>query len=293
MPVGSQPLDQRGRWTAALLATLPHPFLSHLSAAAHRGLAREATTIHITTASRCPRELRGVTVHRARSIDPADVTHIDGFRVTGLPRTLLDLAETLSPARFASIFEEADRRELLDWKDLHATAARNPGRRGLKPYLDLISHYQPTPGAEEGLEREFQLLLHEEGLPLPEVNVLLAGHKVDCYWPAANFVVELDSRTHHSHWQARERDLVRDADLLRLGIPTLRVTSRRMRRRARRAGRRPARPNRRTGPRPRGPRPPTSSSSWTAAPITPTGRRASATLSATPTSSAWVSQRCE
>lgn len=61
------------------------------------------------------------------------------------------------------------------------------------------------------------------------MNVLVAGQKVDCYWPQARFVVELDSRGYHSNWAARERDMVRDANLLRLGIVTLRVSWRRMR----------------------------------------------------------------
>jgi len=118
--------------------------------------------------------------------------------------------------------------DLLNTAELHA-AARNPGRRGLKPFLSLLDHYYPSPAAEEGIERQFQLLLHEEGIPAPKCNLLVAGQKVDCYWPEAHFVVELDSRAHHSHWAARERDKVRDARLLREGIATLRVTSRRMR----------------------------------------------------------------
>jgi hypothetical protein len=185
--------------------------------------------IHVTTTCRSTRDLHGVTVHRARSIHPADRTRVDGFPVTTLSRTLLDLAETLAPARLEAVFEEADRRELLDLNELRATAERNPGRRGLRPYLALIDGYFPTPDANEGIEREFQLLLLDEGLPLPEVNVLVAGHTVDCFWPAANFVVELDSREHHRTWAARERDLVRDADLLRAGVPSMRVTRRRMR----------------------------------------------------------------
>lgn len=183
----------------------------------------------MTIARRADRKLRGVTVHRARRLGPADVTRIDGLPVTTLPRTLLDLAETESTSRFERIFEEADRRGLLDTDALRATAERNPGRRGLKPYLALAETYFSTPDAEEGIEREFQVLLREEGLPLPQVNVLVAGHRVDCYWPASRFVVELDSRGYHSHWAARERDMVRDANLLRNGIVTLRVTRRRMR----------------------------------------------------------------
>ena len=78
------------------------------------------------------------------------------------------------------------------------------------------------------MEREFQLLLRKEHLPLPACNVLVRGQLVDCHWPADDFVVELDSKGFHKSWAARERDMVRDANLLRNGIATLRVTWRRM-----------------------------------------------------------------
>lgn len=226
---GPQPLNQRGRWYAALLATRPTTALSHLSSTAIRGLSAEGPAVHVTTATASTRKLRGVTVHRARRLDPAELTRIDDLPVTTLERTLLDLAEVLSPHRFESIFEQADRRDLLNMSALRACAARNPGRRGLKPFRSLVDRYFSTPGAEEGIERQFQVLLREERLPMPQVNVLVAGQRVDCYWPEARFVVELDSRDRHSHWAARERDMVRDANLLRIGIVTLRVTSRRMR----------------------------------------------------------------
>jgi very-short-patch-repair endonuclease len=60
--------------------------------------------------------------------------------------------------------------------------------------------------------------------------VLVAGFEVDCWWPQAKLVVELDSREHHAHWSAAERDRERDARLMRLDIHSLRVTGRRLRR---------------------------------------------------------------
>lgn len=227
--VGGHLPSARGRRVAAVLATQPSSLLSHLSAAAQQDIAREGPRVHITVPSRCPRELKGVVVHRARHLDPADLTRIHGLPVTTLERTLLDLAETEPRQSFEKIFEEADRRDRLSMNALRATAERNPGRRGLKPFLALLESYFPSPDAEEGLEREFQLLLRAEGLPLPQVNVVVARQRVDCYWPSARFVVELDSRAYHSNWAARERDMVRDAHLLRIGIVTLRVTWRRMR----------------------------------------------------------------
>jgi hypothetical protein len=227
--VGSQPLTQLGHWWAALLAARPSPCLSHLSSLAKRGLASERVGVHVTVTHRGGRNLSGVTVHRCRSLHPDDVTRIDGLPVTTLARTLIDVAETEPRRVLVAALEEADRRELLDPRAIHACAERNPGRRGLDVLLPLVDNYMPTPDAKEGLEREFQLFLIERGLPLPEVNVLVHGVLVDCWWPGAPLVVELDSRTHHAHWGQRERDIGRDATLLRHAVPTLRITSRRLR----------------------------------------------------------------
>lgn len=226
--VGAGPLTQRGRWFAALLASRPSPLLSHLSSTALRGLSAEGRLIHVTTAIRSPRKLGGVTVHRTRRLDPRDVTRIDGFPVTTLERTLLDLAETERYERLERTFEEADRRELLDLGAIDACMRRNPGRRGLKALGRLLGDYLPVGGANEGLERDFQRLLDKEGFPQPQTNVIVAGLLVDCHWPEADFVVELDSRSFHAHWRQAERDRARDADLLRARKRWLRVTHHRL-----------------------------------------------------------------
>ena len=229
--VGPGPLTRYGRHFAALLTCLPDPVLSHLSQLAHVGLMDERGIVHVTTTNRNgPRKLQGVRVHRVRRLDPADVCRIDDLPCVTLPRALLDIAETEPAWILEKAFEAIDRKGWLDFEAIEACAARNPGRRGIKPLMSLVGEYVPTPGAEEGIEREFQLLLREEGLPRPEVQVTIEGQRVDCWWPADRFVVELDSKGFHKEWAARERDMVRDANLLRIGISTLRVTRRRMRR---------------------------------------------------------------
>lgn len=191
--VGPGPLNQRGRWFAALLATRPTTALSHLSSTAIRGLSAEGPSIHVTSVSRSVRKLRGVTVHWARRLDPADLTRIGGFPVTTLARTLLDVAETEPYHRLEKIAEAADRRRPLDLTEICACMARNPGRRGLEPLSRMLVDYLPVGSANEGLERLFQRFLDDEGFPPPQTNVLVAGLLVDCHWPEHNFVVELDS----------------------------------------------------------------------------------------------------
>ncbi len=102
--IGPGPLDQRGRWYASLLATRPSPALSHLSAAAEAGLARELGWVHVTVPRRYAKKLRGVSVHGARHLHPLDLTRRGGLPVTALHRTLLDAAETEPFARLESIW---------------------------------------------------------------------------------------------------------------------------------------------------------------------------------------------
>ena len=185
--------------------------------------------VHITVPYRTKRRLRGVTIHGCRHLDPLDLDRSeDGLPITALHRTLLDLAETLPFHRFEAIFEEADRRELLDFAALAACMERNPGRHGLKPLARLLDDYLPVDGAGEGLPRAFQRFLDEEGFPLPVNEVLVSGHRVDCFWPEFDFVVELDSRDFHRHWRQQERDRARDGGVLRAGARSLRVTHRRL-----------------------------------------------------------------
>lgn len=173
--------------------------------------------------------LQGVTVHSARHLDPLDLTRSeDNLPITALHRTMLDLAETLSFDRFETIFEEADRRELLDLTAIAACMERNPGRRGLEPLGRLLADYLPVDGAGEGLPRAFQRFLHEEGFPKPANEALVSGNRVDCFWPEFNFVVELDSRDFHKHWRQQERDRARDGEVLRVGGRSLRVTHHRL-----------------------------------------------------------------
>lgn len=226
--IAPQPLSQAGNHTAALLAIRPDPLLSHSSSAARQGLMSEGHRVHVSIATRSTRRMKGVVVHRPRRIDPEDRTRIDGFPVTTVPRTLLDLGQFLSFAELRNVVEAVERREQLDIGAVEDTLSRYRGHRGCRPLRRIISDYQWTPGANQGIERDFQALLAEFGLPAPQANVLVEGLLVDCWWPESRFVVELDSKGWHKTWEAHERDRKRDAILLRAGISSLRITYRRI-----------------------------------------------------------------
>jgi hypothetical protein len=226
---GPQPLSERGRIIAALLAIGPDPLLSHHSSAARQDLLAAPSVVHVSISTRVHRRLVGVVVHRPRRIDPEDRIRVDGLPMTSVPRTVLDLAEFLPAHRLATVVDAADRNGVFDFVAIEGAMRRYRGHRGVKRLRGIIGSYVSTPRANEGIERKFQLLLHEFGLPIPELNVLVEGLIVDCWWPNARFVVELDSREWHRTWRAHERDRKSDAALLRAGIRSLRITHHRIR----------------------------------------------------------------
>ena len=82
-------------------------------------------------------------------------------------------------------------------------SASGPGRA-----LDI--HWPDLARTRSRLERAFLCLCESGGLPRPQVNVKVCGYTVDCYWPQARVVVELDGGKGHSTERQVARDHSRD-----------------------------------------------------------------------------------
>ena len=230
--VGHRALTADGHRMAGVLACGPGARLSHRDAAALWNLRDNArAAIDVTTPRRGLRGHPGITLHRVRCIDPRDVTVKDGIPVTTVARTLLDLAEVVPFRQLERAFEAAERMRVLDVNAIEQLVERTRGRRGLKPLGALLADRRddvaPT---RSDLERDFLDLLHDHGLPPPQVNVKVGGYEVDACWPEHRLVVELDSREFHLTPAAFERDRVRDAALVLAGCRVIRITYRRLRR---------------------------------------------------------------
>jgi hypothetical protein len=171
----------------------------------------------------------GIRLHRTRFLHPEDTAVRDGIPVTSVARTLLDLAEVLTPRQLERAFEQAERLRLLDVRAVERLCARSPGRRGRKPLASLLESQQALPAdTRSELERRFLDLCRDAGLPLPALNVSLAGFEVDAYWPQARLVAELDSYSFHRSRRSFESDRARDAALQVAGCRVIRITHRRL-----------------------------------------------------------------
>ena len=215
--VGHTVLVARGQWLAAALA-VPGAALSHRTAAAFWRMAVSEHKIPELTAPHEARSRPGIVVHRSDTLAADDVIRWHTVHVTAVERTLIDLADVLSPEEH---LRATDGLAQIDRGLLEAALARGGPRKGrtaLAPLLDA------GPRTRSELERAFVAMAKASGLGRPQCNVWVAGLLVDAYWPRHRLVVECDSKRWHASWSARRNDHARDAKLQLAGLTALRVT---------------------------------------------------------------------
>ncbi|HTU96495.1 MAG TPA: type IV toxin-antitoxin system AbiEi family antitoxin domain-containing protein [Solirubrobacteraceae bacterium] len=223
--IGPRRHDPISRAAAAVLACGPDALLSHASAASLWGfLARWSFPLHVTV--RGDRKRPGITVHRCPSLDRSDSSLQQGVRVTAVARTVLDIAPTLSHKQLTRVVNDARRDghlRLAALSDVLSRNPRHPGTKLLRPFLE-----DPRNPTDSPFEDDFLAFVKRYGLPVPQTNVWLHGRKVDVFYPEANLIVELDGRGFHSDPDAFRDDRERDAENLKHGLTTLRMTTDRL-----------------------------------------------------------------
>lgn len=201
--VGHTALSREARWKAATLACGEESVLSHRSAAElWRLVEPREGDIEVTVQQAGGRVKRdGLRIHRVPSLPLACITEYAGIPVTRPHRTLLDLRGRLEPGDFRRAVREAE-------------------VRGLS--IDASSLVPDRTTSE--LERRFLALCHRHRLAEPEVNVIVAGLRVDFLWRGERLVVETDGYAYHRGAIAFNDDRARDARLAALGFEVLRFT---------------------------------------------------------------------
>jgi len=205
--IGRPAPSVRGDYMAAVLACGPRAALSHWAAATLLSLVklRRAPSPEVTVPTTAGRARPGITIHRVAELHPLDTTRVGGIRVTSVPRTLLDLAASLSTSQLTRACHEAWIRHETTPADVIACIERNPRKPGARR-LRLALGSDVTLSE---LEHGFLALLRTHRLPLPRTNIDRSGDKVDCHWPHAGLTVELMSYRFHGSRQAFEADIAR------------------------------------------------------------------------------------
>jgi uncharacterized protein DUF559 len=222
--VGHTALRRTGWFMAAALAGGPGALVSHRSAAALHGLMDDSRPVIDVVAGTKRRNRPTIVFHRSSAIHHDDRDQVDGIPVTGVARTLLDIAEVLPRRKLVYALERAEKRRVFDLAATDAVIARSHGRRGLKALTAAIKDIEPEAQyTHEGMERLFVDFCRRYDIPMPAFNVSVDGYTVDAYWREHNLVVELDSWEHHRNRRAFEEDRRRD---LQLTPEVLRITHR-------------------------------------------------------------------
>ncbi len=93
------------------------------------------------------------------------------------------------------------------------------GRSGSAKLRTALSRHQPRLAyARSRPERAFLELCEAGNLPLPEVNVRVAGWKVDFLWRRNGVAVEIDGHGNHHTPAQRDRDRRKELALRRAGL---------------------------------------------------------------------------
>jgi very-short-patch-repair endonuclease len=221
--VGGSPLSWRQRLKAVSLWAGYGYALSHHTAGALLGFARcgegpvELSVIHDV---RLPPP---VVVHRVAALVPKDLTSVEGFRVTSVSRTLLDLSATWDEWALRSTVDQALARRWTTVERLEATVLRcthHPGVRRLRALVEeFLGGQAPT---ESELESLVARLLREAGfssvLRQRVVSVRGRVRRMDFLLAGTRVVIEADGYAYHSSPAAFERDRARRNALMRKGF---------------------------------------------------------------------------
>jgi Transcriptional regulator, AbiEi antitoxin/Protein of unknown function (DUF559) len=225
--VGHPTLTTEGRWLAAVLAAGPGAVLSHRAAGA-RWEIRYDSRLEVTVPSyrRRPR----IHIHRCR-LHSDEVSEVGGIPVTGVSRTMFDLAAVVPIRQVERAMHESEVRGLTDRVSLPMLLERYPRRAGSRTIRAILG--AGVTFTRSDLEAAFIDFTDEYGLERPETNAWLfaGGHwyEVDCIWRAQRLIVEVDGRGFHETARAFEQDRERDRHLLVAGWRVIRVTWRQIR----------------------------------------------------------------
>jgi very-short-patch-repair endonuclease len=212
--VGHDAPSVEGDLAAAILYAGPGAMLSHATAAWWLGLIdRPPSRIHVSTPRKC-RSRGGVIVHERRACKR---DWHEGLPVSTVSQTLLDHAAGAPLNQVRVALANAEYHHLLNVPKIEALFGHGrPGsaklRRALKRHQPRLAHTRSRP------ERAFLELCESHNLPLPEVNIRVAGWKVDFLWRRQGVVVEVDGHGNHHTPAQRDRDRRKDLALRRAGL---------------------------------------------------------------------------
>lgn len=174
-----EPLSPRANHLRLLAATVGHTspelVVSHMSAAALHGLPiwhDQLDRVHLTRDRQGQGKVRHYVHLHCTPLPEREVVEVDGFRVTSLARTVVDLASSLDAPHAVPIGDAALRNGLRP-EQLAQLVDKSGGRRGIagaRRSLTLLDARSESPG--ESMSR---VVFQQHRVPQPELQLEVFG----------------------------------------------------------------------------------------------------------------------
>jgi hypothetical protein len=227
--VGHTAITRQGRWMGAVLASGDGAVLSHQSATALWGIwGSGAGETHVTV----PRKTRSQrSIRRHFSMLPDDErTVLAGIPTTTAARAVVDLAAVKGEAAAESALREMEYLQIYGPVSLPTLLERHPHHKGtpiVRTCLEWLAD-DSSGRVRSDLEEAFLPFLDAHQIPRPRLNFWLSidddRFQVDCLWPDAKLIGELDGFKSHGTKRAFRKDRRRDRRLGALGYHVVRIT---------------------------------------------------------------------
>jgi hypothetical protein len=226
---GDLALPPLWREMGAALTCGTEAFVSRRSALVAWGAyARSDELIDVTVPYRLNPVRAGVRLHRAKKIDPNDVTELEGVPIATPAFALLEIATDVTFEELERAFDDALTKQVMTVAEARDTLERHAGRPGCKRFEELAKPDHALQITRSWLEQRMKSLIGKGGLPLPVVNVRKGRILPDFEWHTEMVIVEVDGYRTHGTRRAFESDRARDAQLAANGWIVLRFTWRQL-----------------------------------------------------------------
>jgi len=154
-------------------------------------------------------------LHGVRLLSPGERQVVDGFPVTSVGRTLLDLGQVVTDVELMErAVEWSLRSTQVTVSDLAELVGRHPKLPGTRVVRSVLERRPAgTTPTESDAETLFLQLARGAGLPDPSrqfsVQTVGGTFRVDFAWPRRRLAVEIDGAATHASREALRRDLHR------------------------------------------------------------------------------------
>jgi very-short-patch-repair endonuclease len=162
-------------------------------------------------------------IHQSTTLTAPEIITLDGIAVTDPLRTLVDMAPRWRNGELDDTIERMSQMNLRSPERLLAQLNRRASIPGTALVQKALTRWTLSL-TETQLEQRLLPIAKRAGLPDPERQRRVNGHRVDFYFPTLGLVVEADSLRFHRTAARQTADLRRDQVHFAAGLTPVRFS---------------------------------------------------------------------